>query len=521
MMKFSSTHSGRTAQDPLVSAELNTMSGPPRSETKALPEVSPSAEDRFRVKGAEASPPNRPNRSEEGTTLVDEDGFLARPTASLALLPAPILEQEEGDRELASSAPGRHRNLSRHLRIAVPVLLLALAVVALAVYPMIGLSGRNTAFSRAATSPTTVSSPTTRGGTPSTAGPASTGSALPGGAPAPATTGIAGEGASGHGPASPTSGPGPTAARSSAAGNNPASPSSSHPASTGSTGTAPSAPAPTATTGPAPAAGPVVAPAIPGVRAMWLWHAGLVASAPDQVLAFARANHVNLIYLQISGAVSSSAYSGFVAAATSSGIGVYALGGSPDWATDPTHAGLTGLVDWVSAYNASVAPASRFSGMNLDLEPYTLSTWTSDQSGVVQAWMDNVAYLEGAVHGIGLPLSLTLPFWLNQYPAGQSGVGLGLWMIEHSDSIDIMAYRSTLSGSNGVAAVATPLLSAATSAGHKAMVAVDTTPGLSTSFTSQGSLVAALDGFTASFGQLSGFGGYAVNDYENWSSLPQ
>ena len=439
---------------------------------KTSPESTASAEVRFRINGAESA---------------------AAVPALLAGPPASSIEQEEG--LLGPSSYPRERisaKSRRHLRAIVP--LLFLVAVAMAVYPMIAFPRTNTAYSGAANSQAR-----------------SVTSAYVG-ARTPVTSGSLGYVAAPHTTASAATSNG----TSGAAESNLANPTS-FPVTTGVT---PSASAVGDRSGPATAS-PVVVPTISGAHAMWLWHSSLITSAPRQILSFAMSNHVNLIYLQISSATSLSAYSSFVAAAASSGISVYALGGSPNWATDPTHSGLTELVSWVSAYNTSVAPASRFVGMNLDLEPYTLPAWTSDRSSVTQTWMANVNYIDNAVHGIGLPLSLTLPFWLNQYPAGSTGMGLGSWMIKNSDAIDIMAYRSTLGGSNGVAAVASPLLSAAASAGHKAIVAVDTTPGLSTSFTSQASLAIALDSFQSSFGQLASFGGYAVNDYENWSSLPK
>ena len=474
--------------------DIVTMSGSPNTDAKAFPESLTSAEARFRVGGAGWSRSNPARQRSDRTKLgggVDPD---AAALASLDVFPAISIEREEGFRDPSSYSKERIGARSVHLRTILPPLLLVLAVV-LAVYPMTGFPGINTADSGAANSQA-------RSATSASAGTRT-----------PVVSGSAGYVATPYSTASVASG----SSTSGATGSSSAIPSSS-PVTAGATPTASVAAARSSSAADSPAA----VPTISGVRAMWLWHSSLIVSAPRQILGFARSNHVNLIYLQISFATSSSAYSGFVAAATSSGISVYALGGSPNWAIDPTHAGLTGLVNWVSTYNASVAPASRFVGMNLDLEPYTLPAWTSDQSSVVQTWMANVSYLDNAANGIGLPLSLTLPFWLNQYPAGSTGMGLGLWMIKNSDLIDIMAYRSTLGGSNGVAAVASPLLSAAASVvGHKAIVAVDTTPGLSTSFTSQTSLASALDGFQPSFGQLASFGGYAVNDYENWSSLPK
>ncbi len=256
------------------------------------------------------------------------------------------------------------------------------------------------------------------------------------------------------------------------------------------------------------------------VRAMWLWQSSVIGSNPTGIISFANANEINKIYLQISGAVPYSTYASFISSAAASGISVAALGGSSDWGTDPTHAGINQYFNWVETYNASVAQGQRFGELSVDIEPYSLPEWQSNQTAVAQSWMANMAYLQNLANNNGFTLTATLPFWLNQIAAPGTTESLGQWIIDHSNATAIMAYRSSLQGSNGILAIATPLLNAAAASGHKAIVAIDTTPTLSTSFSSKASLSEAIQQFFPTFSSIASYGGYAVNDYSNWNQLP-
>lgn len=256
------------------------------------------------------------------------------------------------------------------------------------------------------------------------------------------------------------------------------------------------------------------------IQAVWLWNTGAALSAPHAAVDFCLQHGINLIYLQINYGYSAHAYSALIGQAHAHGIQVDALSGNPGWGLSSGQASLTAFINWVGNYNLGASGSQRFSGINLDIEPYVLSQWTSSQSSVVQQWQANVdqAVREGAK--FGLPVTATVPFWLDTVSGGS--MPLGKWMIRTLSQVDIMAYRSQVSGSNGVMAVASQELQDAKSLGKSAVVAVDlTNSGSTTSFYSQGPTVMAheLTQMSHALSGNSAYAGWAVNDYSQWVAM--
>lgn len=224
----------------------------------------------------------------------------------------------------------------------------------------------------------------------------------------------------------------------------------------------------------APVAGPASQIAIqPPVRAIWQWDwdTGIITTAPQSLLAFATAHHVNTIYLQVNPSIGAGTYASFIEGAASAHIRVVATNGTPAWGTQAGQAPLLAFVHWAGTYNAT-DPSAPFAAINLDIEPYQLSSWSTAQAAVVSQWMANVQAAVAAAGAHALRVSADVPFWLNTIAASGAGESLGLWMAQHTHELVIMAYRSTAAG---IVQAATAEIEDGAKVGRPVVVAIDTT----------------------------------------------
>ena len=181
----------------------------------------------------------------------------------------------------------------------------------------------------------------------------------------------------------------------------------------------------------------MVAPAM----AVYEWHnAGdLSAAQVTRRLRFLRASGFRTVYLEVGKYLDAAELPpgdpnraerlaavrgqirGFVASAAGFGLSVQALGGGPTWTGELRYLGQE-LVELVGGYNTRVGRTKRFSGVQLDLEPYTQPGWLNDDvvqanlaeylltfQGIVDTYRDQ---LEREANR-NLQLGLAVPFWLD------------------------------------------------------------------------------------------------------------
>ncbi|WP_054955544.1 hypothetical protein [Paenibacillus dakarensis] len=176
-------------------------------------------------------------------------------------------------------------------------------------------------------------------------------------------------------------------------------------------------------------------------KATWLWDTSIIRSEIDEILEFGREEGVTTIFLQIQEAVPAEDYRLFIRSARLANIDVHALGGEPDWAyTDQNKEGLQ-LLDWLDEYNKTSAPEERFQGIQLDVEPYILKRWESEQEKVIEEWGSNMEVWVQEARRQGLLVSAAVPFWLDSVPGPQGSDNFSRWMLEQTDAVAVMSYR--------------------------------------------------------------------------------
>lgn len=259
--------------------------------------------------------------------------------------------------------------------------------------------------------------------------------------------------------------------------------------------------------------------------ATWIWNAKLIASQSEEILTFAKKNEINLLYLHIEPvAVSPQAYKNFIKKATDQGIKVEALGGDPNWALSEKRESIGDLIAWVKAYNNTAKKEERFSGIHVDIEPYLLPEWKTDQASIVEQWLSNVEYLVAETKkDTQLTVSADLPFWINTVPVPEDDEKkVSEWMLERLDSITLMAYRNHAKGANGIIDIVQAIVDDADAAKKSSVIVgvniLESTEGDNVSFHANGTaeMKTELAILQEELSQYPAFGGSAIHDYESW-----
>ncbi len=262
------------------------------------------------------------------------------------------------------------------------------------------------------------------------------------------------------------------------------------------------------------------------LKATWLWQTALIGSEPDKILSFAKEQGVNLLYLKIDTSRKAAFYQPFLKKANEAGIKVHALGGLASWGLEQNRPKLLELVDWVVAYNTSVAASEKISGIHLDIEPYVLPEWKTQQASILRQWTGNVeAYLKQAQKDPSLVIGCDMPFWLDKtYLPDNPAMTISEWLIAKHDQVAIMAYRDRADGPNSITSLVPEELAWADKLGTKALIAVETkmsNEGDFVTFYEEGKayMDAELAKLPALLSTHPAYAGTAIHSYEYWSVL--
>jgi hypothetical protein len=252
-------------------------------------------------------------------------------------------------------------------------------------------------------------------------------------------------------------------------------------------------------------------------RAMWLWNWTDSAS----VVAFAQANGVNQIFAYAApGFLDPSTIppgwsvpelpllTALVTDGRAAGISVEAMGGDPSWVTDPAVA-----VTW--AHDVTIS--GLFDGAHLELEPWQLSDWTTDQVQLSDDLVKVVAEVKAALGPT--PLEISIPSWLYEY-SDSRGTPMDVALLQETTTVAIISFFDTVSDvdTNASHEVAT-----ATSLGVRYRIGVQVTAA-SPAWTSFAGATAAefttdLDSIDAAHADTPRYLGVAVEEYLGWAAL--
>ncbi|EFI67359.1 Uncharacterized conserved protein, probably secreted [Lysinibacillus fusiformis ZC1] len=178
-------------------------------------------------------------------------------------------------------------------------------------------------------------------------------------------------------------------------------------------------------------------------KATWLWDTSLIMDDQEKILLFLEHNDVNKVYLQIDQGIASNDYKHFISNASHRGIRIYALDGAASWVSAEGSRSQDELFNWLHTYNENSTESEQFSGVHLDVEPYLNSGWSLHQAQTIESYQALIMKASEKASQLQLTLEVDMPFWFDEVQYNnQFGKGLlADWVIDHTDSVTIMAYR--------------------------------------------------------------------------------
>lgn len=261
----------------------------------------------------------------------------------------------------------------------------------------------------------------------------------------------------------------------------------------------------------------------PQDRATWLWNPWMFVQDEAGTIAFLESKQVNKVYVQIDRDVPMQAYRSFIEKATAKNMKIYALDGAPNWAENKGDRHLTAMMNWVADYQEQATAAAKFSGVHLDVEPYILSSWTTNQSKIVANFQALLLNAKKQAAAMNLPIEADLPFWFDEIAySNKYGKGnLAEWAIQQMDGVTLMAYRDT-------AAMITEIVKEEMEFGKKHNTPV--TVGVETMKSHEGNHVSffeegeaymnqQLEIVKSNYSSNSSFGGIAIHHVDSWKNM--
>lgn len=256
-------------------------------------------------------------------------------------------------------------------------------------------------------------------------------------------------------------------------------------------------------------------------KATWLWHTSQIVDQSDSLINFLDEKNVSTLYLQVNADIPDDAYQQFIKQASEQNIEVHALDGAPHWATDQYS--VQSFFRWIEKYQAVSEKNEQFAGIHLDIEPYILPTWDSSLQNTIESYQQNIRFAAGESALLGLHFGIDIPFWFDTtfYTTSMGEGVLSEWLIDQSDSINVMAYRNKANGRNGMISLAQSEIDYASAAGKKARVAIETSKSSEGDYLSffgknNAYMEKQLWEVEQSFNHSEEFNGIAVHSLESW-----
>jgi len=244
----------------------------------------------------------------------------------------------------------------------------------------------------------------------------------------------------------------------------------------------------------------------PEGRGMWVWQS--VPARP--MVDFARSHGVDRLWLATTtrlGAAERLRLTATMRLARRHGIGVAALGGAPVWALRHDEA-----MAWARRSTEVVG------ALHVDVEPYCLRAWETDQDRVVRGYLE----LLDNLRALPVRLEVDVPFWYGSIAA--PGGKLADAVLARVDAVTVMSYRDHALGENGILDISRDWMRRTTQAHVPLTLGAETNPVPACphcTFAQEGA--GALDREQAVVARqlrnFPSFAGVAVHDWAGWRAL--
>ncbi len=248
---------------------------------------------------------------------------------------------------------------------------------------------------------------------------------------------------------------------------------------------------------------------------MWVWD----TSTPRATVDLAVSRGISQLYAAVPPHVESSPklaeLQQLVVHAQAAGLRVDALGGDPGWVDDPARV--------VSSWLRPALATGLFTGVHLDIEPYTTPAWTMHRKAVIASYLATLEALRAAA--AGAPVEADIPFWFDGIAADRSM--LDLETMRRTDGVVVMAYRNRAGGPDGTIALASAAVAAGAELGRPVRIGQETSflgsDPTATKQTFHGMTLTQMDTQLAlvrdAFAASPVFAGLAIHDSASYSAI--
>ncbi len=250
-------------------------------------------------------------------------------------------------------------------------------------------------------------------------------------------------------------------------------------------------------------------------RAMWVWD----TSDPQAIVTLATTRGIGQLYAAVPPHVDSSPklaeLQQLVALADAAGLRVDALGGDPGWVDNPAWV----VTNWLQPALAT----GLFTGVHVDIEPYTTVAWTKNRKAVIKKYLTTLDTLRTAA--TGTPIEADIPFWFDEVAANSST--LDREIMRRTDAVTVMAYRNRAAGPDGTIALASAEVAAGEQLGRPVRIGQETnflgTDPTEVKQTFHGMTLAQMDGQLVlvqdAFAASPAFAGLAIHDALGYAAI--
>ncbi len=208
------------------------------------------------------------------------------------------------------------------------------------------------------------------------------------------------------------------------------------------------------------------------------------------------------------------------------GIRVEALDGDPHFALRSEHERVLATTRAVLEYNETATPAARFDGFRLDVEPYLLPQFSSkERDDLLLGYLELLTRVGTIIGSIELDFGVDIPFWYDTLPSLDRASVTDSFLhdvLRRVGNASVMAYRTELTGDDGVFAHIQNELDVARLLGRKLYVALESAPEADkVSFHQKGfpALSSALEALERRLSSTPVIAGLAVHSYESMRAL--
>lgn len=178
----------------------------------------------------------------------------------------------------------------------------------------------------------------------------------------------------------------------------------------------------------------------PVPKATWIWNAYALHEEDAQFLID---QHVTKVYVQVESELPDAAYVPFFETLRANDIDIYALEGFAGLQFQDVEK-TARFVKWVTQFQQQY---QYFTGIHLDIEPYTDPSWQWNEQSLLAQYFTHVQQLQATSRALNLRFEIDMPFWFDEVTyTNHFGTGNAAnWLIDHSDEVTIMAYRNDAS----------------------------------------------------------------------------